>query len=128
MAVENAQGTANIKLRVKADFKNQGTHEQYMKAVTVVIEMPNRRRFDLYQIEGKIQRDLRYGPNETRTDDIMGFQTDPQSRLAFDGFRTLYNQRSKWRCYLEVAAAEGRKQKLPLALTDVFPSPSELGN
>ncbi len=133
MKIENVGGAANIAVLIKgADLRNHdNSRSQVMKSVTLVIEIPDGHPFELDQsvfppyypesLEG-----YKFGPGEIRPRDIMAFQTRPQKRLGYNGFLSLYSRRSQWRCYLDIRPVIGRRQTLPLNLTDVFPPPSEL--
>ena len=111
-------GFANLKMRVRADFRNKDTaRAHYMRYVEVTMEVPDGRKLRLYQISGEILRDYCFKPGETRTDDIMDFQLHVADRLSSGEFESLIKNYGDWKAYLEICTAEGPTQYVDLETT-----------
>lgn len=115
--VEIENGIVNIKMLIRASFFNEDvTHSRSLKYAAPVIETPEGHIFRLYQIGGTILRDYQFTPGETRTDDMMEFQTRIESRLGQEGFSLLYRHRGQWQTFLEVAPAGKEVYRISLSL------------
>ena len=120
IGVKKLEGIANLTMRVKADFRNKDNNRpHYMKYVEVIVNFPNGQQMHLYQVAAEILRDYRFDPGETRTEDIMEFQTHVSDRLPAQELEGLFRI-GELKVYLEVCTSEGPTQHVPLEIQDLW--------
>ena len=115
------KGVVNLLAVVHASFRNTDIeHPHPLQAVEMAVTLPSGRAIEFYQIDGQIMRDYMFGSGETRTNDIMGFQTKGESRLSKDAFDHQYPTRAIWKVELLVIQAGGEVERIPLSIIELL--------